>query len=86
MGYLAQARDNSARDREKEFYAKQKESYSHYAAQVTADPGIVLRERWYEEASETSWSGAGVSARRMVFEHSFRQDHLAVAYTGYHLS
>ncbi len=85
MGYSVQARDNRTRDQEKKFYVRQKEAYSHYAAQLTADPGIVLRERWYEEASETSWCGAGASARRMVFEDSFRPDHLAVAFTGNHL-
>lgn len=82
MGYSVQARDNRTRDQEKQFYVRQKEAYSHYAAQVSADPGIVLRERWYEEASKDSWSGAGLSARRMVFEDSFRPDHLAVAYSG----
>ncbi len=82
MGYSVQARDNRTRDQEREFYVSQKEAYSSYAAQLTADPGIVLRERWYEEGSKDSWGGAGVSARRMVFEDSFRPDHLAVAYTG----
>lgn len=81
MGYSVQGRDNRTRDQEEKFYVRQKEAYSHYAAKVTADPGIVLRERWYEELSEVPWS-ADVSARRMVFEHSFRPDHLSVPYTG----
>lgn len=81
MGYSVQARDNRTRNQEKKFYVRQKEAYSHYAAQVTADPSIVLRERWYEEASEVPWS-AGVSARKMVFEDSFRPDHLSVPYSG----
>lgn len=82
MGYSVQARDNRARGKEREFYARQKEAYSDYAAQVIADPGVVLRERWYEEVVQTPENGARASARRMVFEDSFRPDHLAVAYTG----
>lgn len=80
IGYLVQARDNRARDQEKEFYAGQKEAYSHYAAQVTADPGIVLRERWFDP-SPVPWSAA-VNARQMVFEDSFQPKHFTVGYTG----
>jgi hypothetical protein len=82
LGYLVQSSDNRERDRRHEFDAKQKEAYFHYAKEVTSDPGIVLRERWYEKVPETLWSDAGRSSRRMVFEHSFNSDHLAVAYTG----
>lgn len=81
MGYSMQARDNRTRDQQDKFYVRQKEAYSHYAAQVTADPSIVLRERWYEADSEVPWS-AGLLARQMVFEHSFRRDHLSVPFTG----
>lgn len=82
IGLTLQALDNFAKDRAKQFYMGEKEAYSRYAAQVTADPGIVLREGWYEEASGDLLNGASVSARRMVFEHSFNADHLAVPYTG----
>jgi len=62
VGYSVQARDNREKNEEKEFYERQKEAYSRYAAQVTADPGIVLRERWYAETTEVPWSAA-VNAR-----------------------
>jgi len=81
MGYSVQARDNRKDNEEKEFYLRQKEAYSSYAVQVTADPSIVLRERWYAETTEVHRS-ADISARQMVFEHSFNKDHLAVPYTG----
>ncbi len=81
MGYSVQARDNRTRNQAKEFEERQRVAYSRYAAQATSDPGIVLRERWYEKASEVPWSAEG-SVRQMVFEHSFRPDHLSVPYTG----
>ena len=80
MGYSMQSRDNHARDKNNAFYAQQKEAYFNLAAQLTADPGIVLRERWFDP-SPVPWSAA-VSARQMVFEDSFQPKHLTVAYTG----
>lgn len=80
-GLTFQALDNHARDVRKDHNVAEKEAYAHYAAQVTADPGIVLRERWYEEAYASPWSGSRMSARLMVFEHSFNTDHLTVSYT-----
>jgi hypothetical protein len=79
-GYSVQARENGKDNEEKEFYLRQKEAYSSYAAQVTADPSIVLRERWYAETTEAHRS-ADISARQMVFDHSFRPDNLSVPYT-----
>jgi hypothetical protein len=82
VGLSLQALYNVAKAQKKEFYVGEKEAYSRYAVQVTSDPGIVLRERWYEDVSGNLLNGAAVSARRMVFEHSFNTDHLAVPYTG----
>ena len=81
LGYSVQARKNHKMAQEMEFYAEQKVEYARYAAQVTTDPGIVLRERWYEKPSNVPW-GASLSARQMVFDDSFCPDHFAVAYTG----
>jgi hypothetical protein len=80
VGISAQHRDNLERNKRDEFYARQKESYSRFAAQVSAEPSIVLSDRWYEDFSDDDY--AKVSARRMVFEDSFRPDRLVVPYTG----
>jgi len=81
MGYSVQARDNRTKDHEEKYYAQQKEAYSRFAAQLTADPSIVFRERWFERKLEIQ-HGADVSARQMVFKDSFQPSHMAVAYTG----
>jgi len=81
IGYSVQARDNQVKDHEQDYYAQQKEAYSHFAAQLIADPGIVLRDRWLESNSDLR-HGADVSARQMVIKDSFQPKHMAVAYTG----
>ena len=81
MGYSVQARENRKKEQGREFEARQREAYSQLAAQLTADPGIALRERWFELNWEVG-DGAVMSARQMVFRHSFDSAHLNVAYTG----
>ncbi|MFZ9936806.1 MAG: hypothetical protein ACO3JG_07060, partial [Luteolibacter sp.] len=80
VGITAQQSDNLERNKRDEFYARQKESYSRFAAQVSAEPSVVLSDRWYEDFSADDH--AKVSARRMVLEDSFRPDRLVVPYTG----
>jgi hypothetical protein len=80
-GYTVQSCDNRTKAREREFYAEQEKAYARYSMQVIADPGIVLRERWFERESKFPWS-ASMSARKMVFEDSFQPDHFSVSYTG----
>jgi hypothetical protein len=79
-GILGQHCDNLERNRRDEFYVRQKESYSRFAAQISADPSMVLSDRWYEDFPDDDY--ANVSARRTVFEDSFRSDRLVVPYTG----
>jgi hypothetical protein len=71
-GISAQTRDNLERNKRDEFYARKKELYSRFAARVIAEPSIVLSERWYEDFPDDDY--ANVSARRIVFEDSFRPD------------
>jgi len=80
LGYSVQSQKNQARNEGKAFDAQQRAAYSQYASQATADPEIVLRERWFEQDSKVPQSPVS-TARQMVFKHSFQPDHLTVSYT-----
>lgn len=80
VGFTVQSRRNMEREQRAEFRSRQEDIYFRLASQVAANPSIVLRERWFEEASDDDY--AYVAARRKVFEDSFRPDRLVVPYTG----
>lgn len=84
IGYRAQLPASRRLAKEREFHATANEAYRHYAAQITADPEIVLRERWFEW-DDSDRVGAKAQARWEVFEKSFQPKELNVPYTADHL-
>lgn len=81
VGCSLESVEQFGQDRRKAYEKSQKEAYPKFAAQVIADPSIVLCQRWFEPYSSKRMPRQEISARDMVFEHSFKPDHLTVAYT-----
>ena len=78
-GYFFQMAEIREKETSRQFYAAQIAAYKDYAAELTADPAVVLRERWYEDDPKLEWSAR--LARRMAFHHSFDINQLKVPYT-----
>jgi hypothetical protein len=79
VGYFFQLTEIREKETHRQFDAAQISAYKNFAAELTADPAVVLRERWYEDDPTLELSSK--SARRMAFDHSFDINHLKVPYT-----
>lgn len=79
VGYFFQLTEIHEKETHRQFDAAQISAYKNFAAELTADPAVVLRERWYEDDPTLELSSR--SARRMAFDHSFDINQLKVPYT-----
>ena len=80
-GSVLQSFQNLERTRAGDFRAQQREAYSEYVELLTADPGIVLREKWYEGYSGLRYHEDLLLMRHDAFRHSFDPRLLTVTYS-----